>query len=35
MLLFEKEKFKGRWKKIVVIIVIHEECIVKGDHKIS
>ena len=28
-----KEIFKGRWKKIIVI-VIHEECIVKGN-KIS
>ena len=30
MLLFEKNSKAGRWKKIIVI-VIHEECIVKGN----
>ena len=32
MLLFEKKIFKGRWKKIMVI-VIQEECTVKGNKK--
>ena len=31
MLLFEK-KFEGRWK--IMVIVIREECIVKGNKKI-